>query len=118
MFILKQEEYGKVRHLVKSQNELSVFSVLDGEMPGEVKVNSEGSPDVVLIETSETKLIAGSVANGDFNEKITEMLDFWDSVTPDSDEWREIIPTIHPNRFIREYTRYRYILTSKNFIEV
>lgn len=38
MFVLNKEEYGKVRHLVTSDNELSVLSVLNGEMPGEVKV--------------------------------------------------------------------------------
>jgi hypothetical protein len=80
MIVLKKEEYGKVRHLVKNQNELSVFSVLDGEMPGEVKVNSEESPDAVLIQTSETILMAGSATLVDFNEEITGMLDFWDSV--------------------------------------
>ncbi|MNO95949.1 hypothetical protein D3C76_876060 [compost metagenome] len=45
------------------------------------------------------------------------MLDFWDSVTPDTDEWKEKIAGIHPNRFIREYTRYKYILTSGDFVK-
>jgi RimJ/RimL family protein N-acetyltransferase len=117
MIVLKKEEYGKVRHLVKSQNELSVFSVLDGEMPGEVKVNSAENPDVVLIKTSETTLIAGSVTHEDFNKEFSEMLDFWDSVTPDWDEWRVKIPAIHPNQFIKEYTRYKYTLNNRDFIK-
>ncbi|WP_379152918.1 GNAT family N-acetyltransferase [Paenibacillus sp. sgz5001063] len=116
MIILKEEEYGKVRHLVKSQNELSVFSVLDGEMSGEVIVNSAENRDVVLIKTSETTLIAGSVTHEDYNKGISGMLDFWDSITPDSDEWRVKIPAVHPNRLIREYTRYKYTLTRKDYI--
>jgi len=102
---------------VKGQNELSVFSVLNGEMPGEVVVNSEEHIDAVLIKTSETKLIAGSTAHKDFNKDISEMLDFWDSVTPDTEQWRDMIPSIHPNRFIREYIRHKYTLTSGDFVK-
>ncbi|MEK8213434.1 GNAT family N-acetyltransferase [Paenibacillus sp. FSL L8-0463] len=116
MIVLNKEEYGKVRHLVESQNELSVFSVLNGEMPGEVKVNSAEHPDAVLIETSETILLAGNAGDTDFNKEITGELDFWNNVTPDSAEWRDKIPAIHPNRFIREYTRYKYSLSSREFI--
>ncbi|UNK17388.1 GNAT family N-acetyltransferase [Paenibacillus sp. N3/727] len=117
MITLKKQDYGKVRHLVKSQNELSVFSVLDGELPGKVMVNSEQQPNAVFIETSETKLMAGSVAHEDFNREISGVLDFWDSVTPDTEEWRAKIADIHPNRFIREYIRYRYTLTRMDFIQ-
>lgn len=76
MIVLNKEEYGKVRHLVESQNELSVFSVLNGEMPYEVKVNSAEHPDAVLIETSETILLAGNAGDTDFNKEITGELDF------------------------------------------
>ncbi|WP_199616409.1 GNAT family N-acetyltransferase [Paenibacillus alkalitolerans] len=61
--------------------------------------------------------MAGSTADEDFNKKISRMLDFWDSVTPDTDEWREKIADIHPNRFIREYTRYKYTLTNGDFVK-
>ncbi|MNO32095.1 GNAT acetyltransferase [compost metagenome] len=86
-------------------------------MPGKVMVNSEQHPDALFIETSETKLLAGNATHEDFNKKISEMLDFWDSVTPDTDEWKEKIADIHPNRFIRDYTRYKYALIKEDFVK-
>jgi RimJ/RimL family protein N-acetyltransferase len=114
--ILGKEDYGKARELITSRNELSVFSVLDGLMPGEVLADSAENPQSVMIESSETKLLAGSADNEDFNAAVAESLDFWDLVTPDSEAWREKIPGAHPNRFIREYTRHRYTLTRDDFI--
>jgi GNAT superfamily N-acetyltransferase len=116
VIILQNEEYEKVKKLVTSRNELSVFSVLDGLMPGEVLADSAENPQSVMIESSETRLLAGCADNEDFNAAIAESLDFWDWVTPDSEAWREKIPGTHPNTFIREYTRHRYILTRDDFI--
>jgi len=41
MFRLKQEDYHKAAGLVKSRNELSVFSVISGIMPGIIYANDE-----------------------------------------------------------------------------
>lgn len=44
MLKLKQKDYDKVCEMVKSQNELSVFSVIHGIMPGSIYVNDESHP--------------------------------------------------------------------------
>lgn len=40
MIKLDNKEFKKIAHLIKSQDELSVFSVIYGEKPGEIYVNS------------------------------------------------------------------------------
>ncbi|KAI7247665.1 hypothetical protein KC345_g11940, partial [Hortaea werneckii] len=57
----------------------------------------------------------GRADNEAYNHTVAESLGFWDHVTPDTEEWRMRIPQIHPNKFIREYTRHRYILTRDTF---
>lgn len=117
MFQLKNNDFSKIAHLVKSQDELSVISVINGVMPGEIFVNSIDNPTVALIKTSECNLIAGSANDVDFNSEVSMKLDFWDQLTPDSSEWIDIIPSIHKNPFIRKYKRRHYILSRDDFEE-
>lgn len=60
MFKLERKDYKKVINLVKSQDELSVFSVINGENPGTIYVNNIINPTAALIKTSECNLIAGN----------------------------------------------------------
>lgn len=106
----------KVKHLVKSNNEISVFGVIDGDLPGEIYVNDAGNPTAVLIQTCECNLVAGAVDDEKFISEISSELDFWDTVTPDSQEWFEKIPLFHENKFIRPFKRNRYILNEGSFI--
>lgn len=117
MFRLEVNDYCKVIHLVKSQNELSVYSVIKGIMPGEVYVNNIDNPTAVLIKTSECNLIAGSSDDTVLIKEIATELEFWDQLTPDSEEWIDLIPAIHKNPFVRRYKRRRYTLSSENFME-
>lgn len=117
MFKLQSNEYSKVIPFIKSRNELSVFSVINYIMPGEIYVNSLEKPTAVLIQTSECNLVAGDITDTEFNSRIAEELDFWDQLTPDTTEWSDIIPTIHKNPYIRKYKRRRYILTRDIFKE-
>ena len=50
LFELKSEDFNKIAHLIKSQNELSVFSVISGVMHGEIYVNSIDNPTAALIK--------------------------------------------------------------------
>lgn len=114
---LESKDYMKMAHLVKSQNELSVLSVINDIMPGEIYVNNIDNPTVALIKTCECNLIAGSPNNIVFNSQVSSELDFWDSLTPDSSEWFDKIPTIHKNQFIVKYKRRHYILSSNKFLK-
>lgn len=118
MIELKNEQYGKAKELVTSHNELSVFTVLEGLMEGKVHVDSAEHPQVLMIESSETTLLAGRADNDAFNQALTESLGFWEQVTPDNEEWRLKIPEVHPNKYIREYTRHRYIVTRETFTPI
>ena len=117
VFKLEKNDYKKVTNLVKSENELSVFSVINGVNPGEIFVNSIDNPTSVLIRTSECNLIAGNSTDEVFNSHVSEELDFWDPLVPDSLEWMNKIPTIHKNHFIRKYKRRHYVLTADSFID-
>lgn len=117
MFKINNCDFGIIKPFVKSENELSVHSVINGTMPGEIYVNSIDNPTAALIQTCECKLIAGNTNDVDFNSEVSSELDFWDQLTPDSNEWIDIIPTIHKNPFIRKYIRRHYTLSVKNFIE-
>ncbi len=117
MFKLERKDYKKVMNLVKSQYELSVFSVIIGVNPGKILVNSIANPTSVLIKTSECNLIAGNSKDEIFNSHVSEELDFWDQIVPDSQEWMDKIPTIHKNSFIRKYKRRHYVLTSNSFVD-
>jgi GNAT superfamily N-acetyltransferase len=117
MFKLESEEFSKAEHLIKSENELSVFAVINGVMPGEIFVNNIDNPTVALIKTSECNLIAGCSSDTTFNSEVSSELDFWDLLTPDTREWIDIIPTIHKNPFVRKYKRRHYILSIDDFTE-
>ena len=109
--LLMQSDYEKILPLVRSKNELSVFSVLYGKMPGKVYVDNADHPSSALIRTSECNMLAGDTGNRDFNASLASVLDFWDTVTPDTDTWIQLVPSIHPNRSIRQYKRRHYLLT-------
>lgn len=117
MIELNSKDFKKIIPLVKSQDELSVFSVINGDKPGEIYVNNIDNPTAALIQTSECNLLAGNPNDEDFNSEVSSELDFWDQLTPDSIEWTDKIPTIHENPFVRKYTRRHYVLTSDKFLE-
>lgn len=117
MIKLKNKEFSKIAHLIKSKNELSIFSVINGVMPGEIYVNDIDNPTVTLVKTCECNLIAGSSNDEIFNSEVSSKLDFWDNLTPDTSQWIDIIPTIHKNPFIRKYKRRHYILSIDDFAD-
>ena len=118
MYRLEQEKYEKVIPLLESNNELSVFSVIHGIIPGEIFVNDSFHTTTALIKTSECNLLAGNIDDVGFNSAISEELDFWDPVTPDSYKWNTVIPNIHKNLFIRKYRRRRYSLHIENRLNI
>lgn len=117
MFQLEDKDYNKIITLIKSHNEISVLAVISGFMPGKIFVNSVENPTTALIKTCECNLIAGNTNDDKFNLKLSEVIDFWDQLTPDSIEWMDLIPTIHKNSFVRQYTRRHYVLTRDDFQE-
>ncbi len=117
MFKLANDDFSKVFPIIKSQNEISVQAVITGRMPGEIYVNRFDNPTAALIKTCECNLIAGSTADAIFNSEISEVIDFWDQLTPDSEEWIDFIPTLHKNPFVRRYERRHYILSIDSFKE-
>lgn len=52
MFELKKEDYKKVHPLITTQNELSVFSVIESITAGNIYVNDITSPTATLIKTN------------------------------------------------------------------
>lgn len=117
MFNLERKDYKKVINLVKCKDELSVFSVINGENPGTIYVNNIINPTSALIRTSECNLIAGNPNDEMFNSQVSEELDFWDPLVPDSLEWMDKVPTIHKNKFIKKYKRRHYVLSNDNFVD-
>lgn len=115
MYKLNLDEYFKVLPLIKSEYQLSVFSVIHGIMQGKIFVNNLENPTAALIQTSECNLLAGNVDDETFNSTIPDELGFWDSVIPDSEEWIRKIPSVHTDPFVRPYTRCYYSLTPEDF---
>ncbi|MHB8128293.1 MAG: GNAT family N-acetyltransferase [Mobilitalea sp.] len=115
MFRLNKEDYKKVETLITSHNELSVFAVINGIIPGEVYVNNVDSPTAVLVQTSECNLVAGNTKDADFCFAISSVLDFWDQLTPDTEEWEELIPSIHENKFVKKCKRRLYTLSHEEW---
>lgn len=117
MYKLTPRDYYKVAGLIRSQNELSVFSVISGIMPGCIYVNDETYPTAALIITSECNLLVGKTSDSEFNSSIKDIedIDFWAQLTPDTSEWVKIIPYVHHNRFIRKYARRNYILKKDDY---
>ncbi len=118
LYKLEKEDYRKVISLIESNNELSVFSVIYGIMPGEIFVNHTDIPTAALIQTSECNLLAGSIDDIEFNSTISDELDFWDPITPDTYRWHAVIPGIHKNKFVRKYQRRHYNLSIENKLNI
>ena len=116
MIKLSKSDYYKVKPLIKSENEISIFSAIEGDMPGEFFVNNSENPTAALIKTCECNLVAG-ITDEKFISNISAELDFWDEVTPDSQDWFEKIPLLHKNKFIRPFKRRRYVLDESSFIK-
>lgn len=117
MYKLELNDYKKVLPLIQSKHHLSVFSVIQGIMQGEIFVNNLENPTATLIQTSECNILAGNTDDEAFNSSISDELGFWDPVFPDSEEWIRMIPLVHQNHFVRPYTRCYYSLTPENFID-
>lgn len=117
MLKLNQNNYYSIKNLIKnSSQDLSILSVINGIMPGEIFVDSEDNPTSVLIKTSECNLLAGNPNNEKFNSDVKEELDFWgDSFVLDTDEWEFKICKFHKNKFIRKYKRRHYVLTNLKY---
>ena len=116
--IIDKNDYKAVLPLIKCSNELSVFAVIEGIVPGEVFANRAANPTAVFIKTSECNYVAGDASDSSFYGEISEHLDFWDTLTCDSDEWEKVINSIHPNPFVRSYVRRHYSLSRSNFKEL
>jgi len=54
---LPELNYSKIKQLVQSNNEISVFSVIDRIMPGEIYVNSTDNSTSALIKSPECNLV-------------------------------------------------------------
>jgi RimJ/RimL family protein N-acetyltransferase len=116
MLKLEEKNYHIIKNLIKnSSQELSILSVINGVMPGEVFVDCEDNPTTVLIQTSECNLLAGNPNNEKFNSEVKEELDFWDGFIIDTDEWEAKISEVHENKFIRKYKRRHYILSKLKY---
>lgn len=116
MYKLLKKDYLKIKPFIQSSNELSVFSVIDGVIPGDIFVNNPNEPSAALIKTSECNLVAGEI-DEEFISAASSELDFWDHITPDSDEWFEKIPVLHKNKYIRPFKRRQYLLSPNHFTE-
>ncbi|MGL5435334.1 MAG: GNAT family N-acetyltransferase [Lachnospiraceae bacterium] len=115
MIIINPSQYHKVSPLFSSNNSLASLSTLDNIVKGSVYVDNENQPTCVLIKTPVENYIAGNPQNKFFTNEVSNVLDFWDRLTPDTEQWEEIIPQCHPNKYIRKYKRCRYQLTKDNW---
>lgn len=116
MIRLSCSDTKKIKPLIKSKNEISIFSIIEGDMPGEIFVIDAENPTAVLIKTCECNLIAG-VVDDKFISEVSSELDFWDSVTPDSQDWFDKVPLLHKNKFISPFKRRHYTLDETAFIK-
>jgi RimJ/RimL family protein N-acetyltransferase len=118
---LEQSDYGKVSKLIKNTNhELFISAVITGSSPGEIYVDNSEDPLSALIITPECKVVAGDANNKWFNAAMKKKLDFFDTVTCDTEEWERNIHDIHCNIAIRKYSRRYYKfdkLLVNNFLE-
>lgn len=116
MILLNPLEYDIARPLITDCSaELSVFATLGRTNPGEVWVDSRENPTALVMRTTETTVVAGSVANAAVLEDIKcNVLDEWEVVYPDSVEWETCTEKWHPNPWLRRYMRRR--LTSQKLI--
>lgn len=106
---LEQSDYYKVSELIKNtDHELSIHAVIIGNTPGEIYVDNAKEPLSTLIITPECNVVAGFASNKLFNAEIKKKLDFFDTVTCDTEEWEINIHDIHCNIAIRKYKRRYY----------
>ena len=114
MYKLMPEKYHLVKPLIRDCSaELSVFTVLNGLMLGDVFVDCQVKPSSALIRTSETVALVGSPHNAEFNAYIKEnVLGYWENFMLDTSDWEAKIPEFHRNSFIRRYTR-RHLICHK-----
>lgn len=118
MYKLDINEYGHVKEIIEDCScELSVFSTLEGNMPGQVFADKKKNPKSALVRTCETIALIGDPGNGEFNAYIkTHGLGFWDNFILDNEKWEEHLGEIHPNPYIKKYVRNKFTLTGENFI--
>lgn len=118
---LKQSDYGKVSKLIENtDHELFTRAVIAGNSPGEIYGDNILAPLSTLIITPSCNVVAGYANNTLFNAEINKKLDFFDTVTCDTEEWEKNIHDIHCNIAIRKYKRryYRFDkLLYYNFLE-
>jgi hypothetical protein len=118
---LGKGDYGKVSKLIENTNhELAIDAVIVGNSPGEIYVDNTEGPLSTLIITPTCNVVAGYANNTLFNTEIKKKLDFFDSVTCDTEEWERKIYDIHCNIAIRKYRRRYYTfdkLLYHHFIE-
>jgi GNAT superfamily N-acetyltransferase len=106
---LKQSDYGKVSKLIENTNhQLSISAVVARNSPGEIYVDNIEEPQSTLIITPTCNVVAGLANNTLFNAEIKKKLDFFDTVTCDTEEWEINIHDIHCNIAIRKYKRRYY----------
>jgi RimJ/RimL family protein N-acetyltransferase/uncharacterized protein YkuJ len=121
IYQLRNSDYGKVSKLIENTNhELCIDAVITGNTPGEIYVDNVEESLSTLIITPECNVVAGNANNQLFNEKIKKKLDFFDTVTCDTEEWERKIHDIHCNVAIRKYKRRYYQfdeLLFDNFLE-
>ncbi|MFA6851849.1 MAG: GNAT family N-acetyltransferase [Bacilli bacterium] len=110
MIRIEENEYFKINKLINKNNELSVYSLLDLMVRGEIYVDNEETPQSALIKTPECNYLIGEADNVVFNKEVKEKLDFWDTITFDSDDYEKNILYVHPNKKIRKYTRLRFCI--------
>ena len=106
--------YKRVIPLIGLKNELSLYSVLLGNMPGKVYADDRTKPSSALVKAYNCNFLAGKPDNNDFNREIYNNLGFWDQLTFDNPWWEEKLAEIHPNKYLRKYKRRRYVLCKRN----
>ncbi|NMA08594.1 MAG: GNAT family N-acetyltransferase [Clostridiales bacterium] len=116
MIKLSPDAYDTAAPLVQdSRAELSVAATLGGYNPGEVWVDDAASPHAAVIRTTETTAIAGDAAYTPAYDGIRALLGYWENVFPDTSDWEEVIPRIHPNPYLTRYMRRQYKLYADMF---
>ncbi len=109
MVRLAPGRYASARALLRgAETELSVAATLEGENPGEVLADRAESPRVVLIRTTETSVVAGDAECEQARERLRATLGFCEHVTPDTREWDERLPCLHPNPYLRRALKRQY----------
>lgn len=116
IYQLEQSNFSKVRGLVKNTNqELSIEAVISGSSLGKIFVDNLESPMSTLIITPECNVVGGKADNRIFNAEIKNILDFFDQITCDNEEWESNIHEIHKSIAMRKYVRRNYIFEELKF---